>query len=48
MATAGVPRIAHALAHAPLIHVRRPARRARTMLLVLLAVVGLLAAASLL
>ena len=48
MATVGAARIAHALTHAPLIHVRRPARRARTMLLALLALIGLLAAASLL
>jgi len=48
MATAGAARIAHALTHAPLIHVRRPARRARTMLLALLALVGLIAVGSLL
>jgi len=48
MATSGAARIALALAQSPLIHVRRPARRTRLLLLVLVALSGLLAAVALL
>ncbi|MFO7262287.1 MAG: hypothetical protein DIU52_014125 [bacterium] len=49
MATSSVARIAPTLAQSPLIHVRRPLRRTRLLLVVLIAVAaGFLAAASLL